>query len=89
MAFNTIYIETQLPIINGFVVIPGQEIVGRYKLEAIDVTGSDGDPGIIPGSSTLRLGQKPVDDLRLALPEFNLRDYPIFPSDYYQILRDA
>lgn len=86
MALSDIKIEKQLPVINGFVVIPDQEVVGRYKLEATDVTGTQNSSAIISGSSTFRTGQKPTDDLRIKLPEFSVGDG--YTEDYHQILRD-
>ena len=89
MSFAEISIEHHLPVINGFVVIPGEEFISRYKLTPERVSGEDGSVPIIDGSSTFRVGQKPVDDKRLKLPSFDLEDGTIYPEDWHQQLRDA
>ena len=77
MAYPTM--NRRLPIINGFVAVPDEQIEYPTTLTPQDVLT------LIPGSQIIKVGKHESDQQFVELPAF---DYAA-PEDYYAILRAA
>jgi len=77
MAYPTM--RRRLPVINGFVAVPDDQIKNPTTLTPQDVLT------LIPGSQLIKVGDHETDQQFVELPEF---DYAA-PEDYYAILRAA
>ena len=77
MAYPTM--SRRLPVINGFVAVPDDQILHPTTLTPHDVLT------LIPGSKIIKVGQHESDQDFVELPEFVFAA----PEDYYAILRAA
>jgi len=77
MAYPTM--SRRLPVINGFVAIPDDQIVNPTTLTPQDVID------LIPGSTLVKVGDHESDQSFVELPSFEFAA----PEDYYAILRAA
>ena len=69
----------RLPVINGFVAVPDDQIVHPTTLTPQDVLN------LIPGSVLVKVGAHESDQQFVELPAFDFAA----PEDYYAILRAA
>jgi hypothetical protein len=69
----------RLPVINGFVAVPDEQIEHPTTLTPQDVLA------LIPGSRLVKVGEHETDQQFVELPPFDFAA----PEDYYAILRAA
>jgi hypothetical protein len=69
----------RLPIINGFVAVPDDQIVHPTTLTPEEVLA------LIPGSTKIKVGEQESDQEFIELPAFEFAA----PEDWYAILRAA
>ena len=69
----------RLPIINGFVAVPDDQILHPTTLTPTEVLT------LIPGSTKIKVGQQESDQEFIQLPAFDFAA----PEDWYAVLRAA
>ena len=69
----------RLPIINGFVAVPDDQILHPTTLTPAEVLT------LIPGSTKIKVGQQESDQEFIQLPAFDFAA----PEDWYAVLRAA
>ena len=72
-------LNRRLPIINGFVAVPGNEVEHPTTLTPENVLT------LIPGSRVIKIGARKEDAEYVELPEYEFSA----PEDWYAILRAA